>query len=138
MAIEDRPYDIDVQLLVVVNGNIPKPNHGLHACRSLSIDQTLRFQQPECLAAFLRQTEAMNAHEMHGEIDGCLAGTLKVQDDRILAQEVAGKLALVAAIFLIEALYAALNDGAFVQYDIIGHRHCPVRGYHRESRAVLR
>lgn len=138
MAIEDRPNDFDVQLLVVVNGNIPEPDHGLHARRSLGIDQALRFQQPECLAAFLRQTEAMNAYEMHGEIDGCLAGTLKVQDNRILAQEVADKFGFVATIFVVEALYAALNDGAFVQYDIIGHRHCPVRGYHRESRAVLR
>ena len=138
MAIEDRPNDIDVQLLIVVNGNIPEPNHGLHAYRSLGIDQTFLFQEPECLAAFLRQTEAVNAYEMHGEIDGGFAGALKVQNDRILAQEVADKLRLMATIFLVEALHTALNDGAFVQYDIIGHRRCPVRGYHRELRAVPR
>ena len=41
MPIEDRPNDFDVQLLVVVNGNIPEPDHGLHARRSIGIDFSL-------------------------------------------------------------------------------------------------
>ena len=81
MMVEDRSNNVDARLLVIVNGNVAETNHGLHACRCLGIDHAFLFQQAEGLAAFLRQTEAMNAHQVHGEIDGRLACTLKIQDD---------------------------------------------------------
>jgi hypothetical protein len=69
-------------------------------------------QHLERLARLLWNSEAAYADHMHREIDRGLAGTLQVEDDRVLAGDVVAQPTRVARVLLAHPRDAALDHGS--------------------------
>jgi hypothetical protein len=61
------------------------------------------------------------ADDIHGEIDRGFAGTLKIQDDRILLGLIGNEVLLVPGQFLVNALPTSLDVGGFIENDVVSH-----------------
>lgn len=121
MVGDDALDDVEVELAVVVNRHIVEPDHADHAIRERLVEQVSVAQHLEGLARLLRDSQAAYPDHVHREIDRGLAGTLQVEDDRVLAGDVVAQPARVTRVLLADPCDAALDHGSLVQDDVIDH-----------------
>lgn len=107
---EDRSYDVEVQSLIVVNGDVAEADHALEPVGQLSIERAGSDQELERVAALLWNAQPPYAHRMHREIDGRFARVLDVEDDRILPGQIVGEIGIEPAVDLAGPTNAPLDD----------------------------
>jgi hypothetical protein len=104
---KNRFQDGEIQLLVIVNGNVAKPYHGLETSGKRSVDDLSGFQQREILFEIGWEPDLLVGHEMSRQVDGCLNRSLQVQDEDILHILIVQRLGMRSRHFRIEAILAS-------------------------------
>ena len=84
MIDDNASHDLEIPLLVVVDGHVAKSHHLLEAVRETGIDHVRAFEKIERLAGLLRDAQTVYADKVHGGVDAALARALQVEDDGVL------------------------------------------------------
>jgi hypothetical protein len=118
-------HDLEVQAFVVVHRNVPEPDHLLEALSQVRVDDTPSGEQTKRVAAFLRDAQSFDAHEMHGQVDRALASPLQIQENRILARKIVEEVCVLAAVFLSDTSHGPFNRRHLIQQHIVRHECDP-------------
>ncbi len=110
---DDLAQNVDLQFLVLMDCDVSKTHHSAHLPCELRADLPSIAKQVEGLCAALRDAQMFECDHMHSEIDGGLAGALKVEDYCVLMGEISQSLGI-AGVLLNDAAQAAFNDACLI------------------------
>lgn len=121
-----------------MNRDVAEADHLLHAYCEIGWQNARGLQEGKCVTTFLRQSQPPLADHVHGQIDGCFAGALEIEDDRVLFRLIREQMGIVSIVLLEDPPKASLDAGGFVENDIVSHTPTRFRGLVSGSRAAPR
>ena len=114
--------DVQVEVLVLVNGDVAESDHPLQAEAQVGRDESAARDESKTFAGIAGDAEAVFANCHVGEVDSGLAGACDVQDCGILSREIVPEVVARCLSFVSCAPDAVFECGEFAGDD--GHGEC--------------